>query len=183
MELALSASTRVGLPVAPVAWVGIIAFTLGLLGLGWSRHSPISGSTASAKSKPSSADPIDSAFQSWKASADVLDARITFPEFLYPARKARLAIFPSGTTFLAARFEDRNGALLAAQGYRNFFGMAESATAADSAWTGPRNETRDFAAIRCQGNLLLAWSSRNASSLEPRPESWLSPDPAGAARF
>ncbi len=183
LELGVSASTRVGLQVAPAVWIGVIALTLALFGLGWARVAAIDRFTAPAEPKPSGTDPIDTAFQSWKASAEVLDARITFPEFLYPARKARMAIFPSGTTFLAARFATRDAALSAARGYRDFFGMAEIPPTADSAWAGPRNETRDFASIRCQGDLLLVWSSRDASSLEPRPATWLAPDPADAARF
>lgn len=168
LELVVSASTRIGVEVTPVAWLGLGAVSLGLASLGKLRVPKLDAASDRRNPETGGLDVIDAAFNAWKSTAEVLDARITFPEFLQPAHKARLAIFPSGTTFLAARFASPEAALDAADGYRDFFGMADNSGSLHSAWSGARSQTRDFASVRCQGDMLLACTTRERAHLDPR---------------
>jgi hypothetical protein len=168
LELGVSASTRAGIQVMPLAWVGLASSVLALSGLGKFRFLSRILRPAAPRSGHHDDEAIDAAFNAWKPNAEVLDARTTFPEFLYGAQKASLAIFPSGTTFLAARFETPEAALAAAEGYREFFGMTQLQGSIHGTWSGARAQTRDHASVRCQGNLLLACSTRERSQLDPR---------------
>jgi hypothetical protein len=171
LELGVSASTRAGIQVLPLAWIGITFSIVALTGLGKFRFLNLLNRMLPAKTGRTTAhsdDAIDAAFSAWKSTAEVLDARTTFPEFLYAAPKACLAIFPSGTTFLAARFETPEAALAAAEGYREFFGMTEVQGSLHGTWSGARAQTHDHASVRCQGDLLLACSTRERADLDPR---------------
>lgn len=165
LELATSALSRVGLPVAPMTWAALIGLTFAP---SWFSHGPLPlpNSIAPARAVPPiPKDPVDAAFAPWNGRADILDARAAYPEFLFAAHQARLGIFPSGTTFLAARFATPQAALIAAQGYREFFGMTDATGSAETGWTGARSQTRDVASVLCQGGMLLVWSARNQKRL------------------
>lgn len=101
---------------------------------------------------------------------DILDGRVVYPEFLYPALKARILTFPSGESFLAARFESAADALEAAQGYKAFFRMEASGNGEQAAhrwvWKGPRQGARDFAWMRRDGDRLLVWTARDLRRLD-----------------
>lgn|GEM_PF-2894952 len=168
LELGLSASTRVGIQVTPLSWVGLISLTVAVSGLFRLQFPSHTADSANLKPGAQGNDAIDAAFSAWKSTAEILDARTTFPEFLYPAHKASLAIFPSGTTFLAARFATPAAARAAVEGYREFFGMTDSRASLQATWTGARAQTHDFASIRCQGDLLLACTTRERANLDPR---------------
>lgn len=168
LELGASASTRVGIRMTPAAWLALVATALVFSGLGRAQLPTPSAGSNQAKTGPQNDDAIETAFNAWKSSAEVLDARTAFPEFLDLAQKARLAIFPSGTTFLAARFSSPGAAQAAAEGYREFFGMTDQGRLLQSSWSGARSQTHDFASVRCQGELLLACTTRERANLDPR---------------
>ncbi len=168
LEIGASASTRAGMEGLPLAWVGLATSVFAFSGLGRFRFLSRMPRLDASRSGNHGDDTIDAAFSAWKSTAEVLDARTTFPEFLYAAQKASLAIFPSGTTFLAARFETPEAALAAAEGYREFFGITEVQGSLHGTWTGARAQTHDHASVRCQGDLLLACSTRDTCHLDPR---------------
>ena len=169
-ELAASAMSRLGVHMTPIACIALvgtaIAFTSS--GLAQLRLRRLGRSAIPGGTPHPSSESLASAFGRWSGVGEVLDARDVFPEFLFAAEEARLALLPTGATFLAARFPDAAAATEAARGYQEFFGMNAERVDFDGSWFGNRVQTRDFASVRCDGNLLLAWTARERSGFPAR---------------
>ena len=172
LELTGSFFTRLGFSLAPTACVavlGLSCFPTWRSGRRTHSRVPALGSDV---------DPIEyylveaAGTDGEGCGGDILDGRVAYPEFLFSAIQARLLTFPSGDSFLVARFESADEAMEAALGYKRFFGMTDAAEGDRASrgwiWKGPRAQARDHALMQLEGEWLRVWTARDRRRLDQR---------------
>jgi len=170
LELTNSTFTRLGFSLAPTACVAVLGISC------FPSWRSRRRTTSRASTPVSEVDPIEydlveaAGADGLGCGGDILDGRVAYPEFLFPAIQARLLTVPSGESFLVARFESVEEAMEAARGYMTFFGMAglEHGDRGLQGWNwkGPRPQARDFAWMRREGGLLRVWTARDRRRLD-----------------
>ncbi len=95
----------------------------------------------------------------------IRDARAIFPDLLGDALAAQMAMFPSGNTLLAARFDTPDQAARALRGYLALFRAGPLGGDLAQGVDVRRGSVGDLARIRLNGPLLRIWTAADSWTL------------------
>lgn len=102
------------------------------------------------------------------AQASLQDARAVYGDFLSRARVAELALFPTGESVLAARFDDAADVAVAARAYLQRFRVEMASGDLTQGLRGQRGDLSDRVEILLDGEMLVVWTARTDAALAAR---------------